>query len=67
MNGRPFDKLRANERSKTRRKRKALVSVSARNALDGEIAFRINDPHSVLPRPFPVFGSRTRFVEDEYI
>ena len=43
------------------------VSVSVRDVLDeDEIAFRINDPNSALPLPFPVFGSWTRFDEDEY-
>lgn len=44
------------------------VSISVRNVFGGdEIAFRINDPNNVLPSPFPVFGSWTRFREDEYI
>ena len=44
----------------------AGVSISVRDVLDDdEIAFRINDPDSVLPEPFPVFDSWTRFREDE--
>ena len=44
----------------------AGVSISVRDVLDDdEIAFRINDPDNVLPVPFPVFGSWTRFREDE--
>ena len=43
------------------------VSVSVRDVFDGEkISFRLNDPDNVLPSPFPVFGSWTRFNEDEY-
>ena len=41
------------------------LSISIRDVRDSEkIAFRINDPHNVLPPPFPVFGSWTRFSED---
>ena len=43
------------------------ISVSVRNLLDGETAFRVNDPYSVLPLPSPVFDSWTGFVEDEYV
>ena len=44
----------------------AGVSISVRDVLDAdEIAFRIDDPDSVLPEPFPVFDSWTRFREDE--
>ena len=44
------------------------VSVSVRDVFDSnEIAFRIDDPNSVLPSPFPVFHSWTRFSEDELI
>ena len=44
------------------------VSLSIRNVFDGErTEFRLNDPNGVLPRPFPVFGSWTRFVEDEVV
>ncbi|MDE2697157.1 MAG: hypothetical protein OXH97_11705 [Chloroflexota bacterium] len=43
------------------------VSISIRNVFDGDgMRFRINDPDGVLPSPFPVFGSWTRFEEDEY-
>ena len=42
-------------------------SISIRNALDeDDIRFRFNDPDGVLPSPFPVFTSWTRFSEDEY-
>ncbi len=42
-------------------------SISIRNALDeDDIRFRLNDPDDVLPSPFPVFTSWTRFSEDEY-
>ena len=42
------------------------VSVSIRDVFDPErIAFRLNDPQGVLPPPFPVFDSWTRFREDE--
>ena len=44
------------------------VSLSIRNVYDSErIEFRLNDPEGVLPAPFPVFGSWTRFVEDELV
>ena len=43
------------------------VSISVRDLFDKErIAFKLNDPDGVLPSPFPVFGSWTRFSEDEY-
>ena len=43
------------------------VSISVRHVFDEDrIAFRINDPDGVLPSPFPVFRSWTRFSEDEY-
>ncbi len=42
-------------------------SISIRNALDKDgIEFRLNDPDGILPSPFPVFTSWTRFSEDEY-
>ena len=42
------------------------VSLSIRSVFDSErIEFRVNDPDGVLPPPFPVFGSWTRFTEDE--
>ena len=43
------------------------VTISIRDVFDAErISFRVNDPEGVLPSPFPVFGSWTRFEEDEY-
>ncbi len=43
------------------------VSVSIRDLFDdGKISFKINDPDGVLPLPFPVFRSWTKFSEDEY-
>ena len=43
------------------------VSISVRHLFDSDdIVFRINDPDRVLPSPFPVFTSWTRFDEDEY-
>ena len=42
-------------------------SISIRDVFDGEkISFRLNDPNGILPTPFPVFGSWTRFQEDIY-
>lgn len=42
------------------------VSVSVRNVLRREeIEFRLNDPDGVLPSPFPVFDTWTRFREDQ--
>lgn len=42
------------------------VSVSVRDVLrPEEIRFRLNDPGGVLPPPFPVFTTWTRFIEDE--
>ncbi|MCY4554826.1 MAG: hypothetical protein OXF79_00250 [Chloroflexi bacterium] len=42
------------------------VTIAVRNVQDPEkISFRIEDPHGVLPRPFPVFDKWTRFQEDE--
>ena len=44
------------------------LSISIRDVFDSEkISFRLNDPERVLPSPFPVFASWTRFEEDEYI
>ena len=41
-------------------------SISIRDVFDTEeIEFRLNDPEGVLPSPFPVFTSWTRFREDE--
>ena len=43
------------------------VSFSIRDVFDSEkMSFRLNDPDNVLPSPFPVFGSWTRFNEDEF-
>ena len=43
------------------------VSISIRNVFDSEkISFKLNDPDKSLPSPFPVFGSWTKFREDEY-
>ena len=43
------------------------VSISIRDVFDSEkISFKLNDPDNVLPSPFPLFGSWTRFNEDEY-
>ena len=45
----------------------AGVSISIKNVFDSDdIEFRINDPNNVLPLPFPVFDSWTRFNEDVY-
>lgn len=42
------------------------VSVSVRNVSSREeIEFRLNDPDGVLPSPFPVFDTWTRFREDQ--
>ena len=44
------------------------VSISVRDLFDrSRISFRLNDPDRVLPSPFPVFSSWTRFAEDEYV
>ena len=44
------------------------VSISIRNVFDpDDMAFRVNDPNDILPLPFPVFDSWTRFNEDEYV
>ena len=44
------------------------VSISIRDVFDRDnISFKVNDPNGVLPSPFPVFGSWTRFLEDEYM
>jgi hypothetical protein len=46
----------------------AGVSIAIRDLFDAErITFRINDPSGVLPPPFPVFDSWTRFREDEIL
>ena len=43
------------------------ISISVRNVFDSEkIAFKLNDPDEILPSPFPVFNSWTKFREDEY-
>ena len=42
------------------------ISLSIRDVFSiDKIAFRVNDPERVLPLPFPVFRSWTRFQEDE--
>ena len=42
------------------------VSISIRNAFHPDkISFKLNDPDDVLPPPFPVFRSWTKFREDE--
>ena len=44
------------------------ISLSIRNLFDSErIEFRLNDPNGVLPSPFPLFHSWTRFNEDEIV
>ncbi len=44
----------------------AGVSISIRDVFDRDrISFKVNDPNGILPAPFPVFGSWTRFPEDE--
>ncbi len=44
----------------------AGVSISIRNVVSSTtMEFKINDPDNVLPLPFPVFDSWTRFEEDE--
>ena len=43
------------------------ISISIRNVFDSEkILFKLNDPDKILPSPFPVFQSWTKFREDEY-
>ncbi len=45
----------------------AGISISIRNLFDNEkIEFKLNDGDDILPSPFPVFKSWTRFNEDEY-
>ena len=45
----------------------AGISISIRDVFDSEkIAFKLNDPDSSLPSPFPAFQSWTKFREDEY-
>ena len=42
-------------------------TISIRDVFDSEnMSFRLNDPNGILPDPFPVFGSWTRFQEDIY-
>ena len=44
------------------------VSISIRDVFDSaKISFKLNDPDGVLPPPFPVFRSWTRFAEDEIL
>ena len=46
----------------------AGVSISIRDLFDrARLSFRINDPDGVLPAPFPVFATWTRFAEDEIV
>ena len=46
----------------------AGISISIRDYADrGSARFKINDPDNVLPSPFPVFESWTKFGEDEYV
>ena len=43
------------------------ISISVRNLFDNEkIEFRINDQNEILPLPFPIFNTWTKFSEDEY-
>lgn len=45
----------------------AGISISIRNLFDSKkIEFKLNDEDDILPLPFPVFKSWTRFNEDEY-
>ena len=42
-------------------------TISISEVFDSEkISFRLNDPNDILPTPFPVFNSWTRFQEDIY-
>ena len=44
------------------------VSISIRGVFDSaKISFKLNNPNGILPSPFPVFGSWTRFTEDEFV
>ena len=46
----------------------AGISISVRDVFEEDrIRFKLNDPDGVLPSPFPVFTSWTRFREDEYV
>ena len=46
----------------------AGVSVSIESVISTtNIKFKINDPNNVLPSPFPVFDSWTKFEEGEYV
>ena len=46
----------------------AGFSISVRDVFDSDrVSFRLNDPDGVLPPPFPVFGSWTKFREDEIV
>ena len=41
------------------------ASLSIRDVFDSaKISLKLNDPDGVLPSPFPVFKSWTRFSED---
>lgn len=42
------------------------ISISVRNLFDNDkIEFRINDKNEILPLPFPIFNTWTKFSEDE--
>ncbi len=46
----------------------AGVSISIESVISTQnIRFKINDPDNVLPSPFPVFDSWTRFEEGEFV
>ena len=46
----------------------AGVSISIRDVFDSaKISFKLNNPNGILPSPFPVLGSWTRFTEDEFV
>ncbi len=43
------------------------ISISIRDVFDGgKMSFKLNNPDKILPSPFPVFQSWTKFREDEY-
>ena len=43
------------------------ISISIRNLFDSEkMRFKLNISNDDFPRPFPVFKSWTKFIEDEY-
>ena len=46
----------------------AGISISIQDVFEEDrIRFKLNDPDRVLPSPFPVFTSWTRFREDEFV